>query len=292
MAIYRAYDESGPADAAGDSSPYSMGLEFEVTSSAWLSEIRWWQASGNAPSGATRQGALYSVQSPSSGTSVLAFQDFPATVNGWNTITLDPPFSLSVGQRYRAIVFHPAGRYSADSLYYSTGPGGVNLNNGPLRVHSDANATGGNQNSYLQSGSPGFPTDSFNSAKYWIDVAVTDTAPGGVTFDISLSGSVTSSDASVKDAGKNVSGYPGTLGSDIASVGKALSRVVNSAGSLKKALQRILFGSGSSSGIFSGAVLEPGEGLWNPSLLQGPNPVPFSIIYGPVADSLSSTVGP
>jgi hypothetical protein len=156
-----------------------MSLEFEVDSAAWLTEIRWWQATNNAPSSATRQGALYSVTSAAAGTNVTGFISFPTTVSGWNTLTFAPPVELTVDQRYRVVVFHPAGRYSADPNYYSSGAGSTDLVNGPLRVPSAANTTGNDQNAFLQSGTPGYPVDSFNATRYWIDVAVTDTDPGG-----------------------------------------------------------------------------------------------------------------
>lgn len=190
MTDYSAYHllENGPANATADDAAYTMGMEFDVSSPCWLKSIHFWQASGGSPSSATRKALLYRVIDGTSGTLLLGPNDFPATVNGWNAY--DPGVgnypALSVGQVYRACVFHPAGRYSAEANYYSSGAGGSPLVNGPLRVADADLATGGDQNSFIANATPQFPTDAFNSTRYFISITVTDVDPNIVATNESL----------------------------------------------------------------------------------------------------------
>lgn len=190
MTDYSAYHllETGPADATADDDAYTMGLEFDVSTPCWLKSIHFWQASGGSPSSATRKALLYRVINDTSGTLLLGPTDFPATVNGWNNF--DPGVGnypeLPVGQVFRACVFHPAGRYSAEANYYSSGAGGTPLVNGPLRVADADLATGGDQNSFTASATPQFPTSAFNSTRYWISITVTDVDPNIVATNESI----------------------------------------------------------------------------------------------------------
>lgn len=178
MTDYNAYRlETGPAEVVADNSPYTMGLEFDVLAEpVWLKDIGFWQASGGSPSSATRKALLFRVINDSSGTELLPATDFPATVEGWNVFSDVGVIPLSVGT-YRACVFHPAGRYSATADYYSTGAGSEPLVNGALRIPDVDTAEGADQNSFISDAIPQFPTGSFNSNKYWIDVTITDVDP-------------------------------------------------------------------------------------------------------------------
>lgn len=190
MTDYSAYHllESGPTDVTADDAAYTMGLEFDVSVPCWLKSIHFWQGTGGSPSSATRKALLYRVLDASSGTLLLGPSDFPVTVAGWNEF--DPGVGnypeLPVGQVFRACVFHPAGRYSAEANYYSSGAGGTPLVNGPLRVADADLATGGDQNSFIANATPQFPTDAFNSTRYFISITVTDVDPNIVATNESI----------------------------------------------------------------------------------------------------------
>lgn len=187
MTDYSVYHllENGPTNVTADDAAYTMGLEFDVSEPCWLKSIHFWQGSGNSPSSATRKALLYRVVDASNGTLLLGPSDFPATINGWNEY--DPGIgdypALDVGSVYRACVFHPAGRYSAEANYYSSGAGGTPLVNGPLRVADADLATGGHQNSFIANATPQFPNTAFNSARYFISITVTDVDPNIVASE-------------------------------------------------------------------------------------------------------------
>lgn len=180
MTDYSAYQlENGPTNVATDDSTYTLGLEFDITAPCWLKTIHFWQGSGNSPSSATRKALLYQVIDGSSGTELIPPTDFPATVAGWNHFDVTEQigvFPLAIGT-YRACVFHPAGRYSAEASYYSTGAGGTPLVNGPLRIPDTDLAEGADQNSFIANAVPQYPVNSSNSNRYFIDVTVTDEDP-------------------------------------------------------------------------------------------------------------------
>lgn len=176
MTDYRAYGaESPPANAATDDSAYTLGMEFDVLQNCWLKNIHFWQPTGNSPSSATRKALLFQVIDASNGTLLEGPSDFPATVSGWNTYFSGR--ALTTGVKYRACIFHSAGRYAATGSWYSTGPGANPLVNGPLRVYDQDLAAGANQDSFLASAVPGYPINSSSAANYWIDVTVTDVDP-------------------------------------------------------------------------------------------------------------------
>lgn len=165
-----------PTSAAADDTPQSMGLEFYVTADTNCIEIRFWQPPNNKSTASTtaiRTGAIWRVDSSTTGTNLSGTQSFATPVDGWNTLTLSSPLTLTANQRYRAVVYYPAGRYTATAAdYYNTGAGAVDLVNGVLVVPNAAHATGNAQNSFLASGAMAFPTNVFNANQYGIDVGV------------------------------------------------------------------------------------------------------------------------
>lgn len=169
---------NGPANATADDSPYTMGLEFDVSDPVWLVAIEFWQAAGGSPSDAIRQALLFEVIDDASGNPVdLGDNDFEVPVQGWNTFTPAIAPLLDPAEVYRACVFHPEGRYSAEANFFSSGAGADPIIEGPLRIMDADLATGGDQCSFIQNATPQFPTTAFNSTFYWINIIVTDIDP-------------------------------------------------------------------------------------------------------------------
>lgn len=155
-----------------------MAFEFYVTDTAWITEIHFWASA--TVTGSNHQSRLYEVIDGSNGTLIPgASEAFPSPLQaGWNTVVLDPPIELEVNQRYRAgAYFTTDNGYTATGAYWSgSGPGASGITNGILVAPQAGSATGGSQGSFT--GSDAFPNGQFNSGNYWIDVTVTDVAPG------------------------------------------------------------------------------------------------------------------
>jgi endoglucanase len=182
-ATYRMYAAaSPPTTAAADSAAISVGMEFYVTSTASLTAIHWWQPTTSA-STATREGALYLVSTQ--GQVAVATSAAPSGT-GWQTLSFSSPVALTANTRYRAVVLHPGGQYTAQQNYYGSG---VDETNGPLVVPKAANVTDGVQGSYTYGGSLAYASNLFNTTNYGVDVTVATSGGAALTAPAGLSGS-------------------------------------------------------------------------------------------------------
>jgi beta-glucanase (GH16 family) len=180
---YRMYaSASPPTVAAADSSAVNVAVEFYVTSAATLTRILWWQPTTNA-STVTRVAALYRVSDQAQVATI------PATApvgTGWQTMTFSSPVTLTANTRYRAVVFHSGGQYPNTASYYASGADEVN---GPLVIPKSANATANQQGSFIYGTGLTYPTGTFNSGTYWVDVTVATTGASAATATAALTGS-------------------------------------------------------------------------------------------------------
>lgn len=186
MVDYRGYTGfEFPTAAATDDSALNLGLEFYVTSQAWFLGGYTWQPSTNSPSSALRTGVLWEVEDYLTGINLAQAQMSSPPAPGENLILLDDPVELVPDQRYRWGVIYPSGRYVAISSYFASGDGAVDKVVGPLTIPSGANATGeivgnGRQCTFVESGTPTFPINTFQLAQYGLDILITDTDPTDV----------------------------------------------------------------------------------------------------------------
>jgi hypothetical protein len=189
---YRLYGAtSGPGSQVPGADDYTLGMEFYVTSAAWLTKIHFW--SSTVQTGSDHASRLYSVVNGSTGTLIPAgTQPFPSPLQvGWNTIVLEDPIELTPNQRYRiATYFTTDDGYTATALYWSTGPGSAGLTSGVLKAPQASDVTGGSQGSF-NSPSDSFPVSQYNSTNYWLDVTVSDTSPGPITPVVSAGADIT-----------------------------------------------------------------------------------------------------
>jgi hypothetical protein len=162
--------QTGPGSASVDSA-VTLGTEFYVTSTAYAKALRFWRADTTITGAIV--GQVYDVSSGTavSGTSVT----FTVSGTGWLTATMTAPVSLTVNARYRAAVFFPS-NYSATGGYWSTGAGGSGITNGPLSAPSSGGGPtqSSTQGSFTYGGAIAFPSGTFGSGGYWVDVIVTD----------------------------------------------------------------------------------------------------------------------
>lgn len=183
MATWRIWPAtSGPAVTA-DATPYSLSTEFMVTvAGCSITGYWWWCPVSGATTAKTL--SLWSVTTGTTGTRITAANATSATntAGAWN-FTACTPTALTINQHYRAEVFLNAvsNWYGNTANYWSTGAGSANIVNGPLTAFTQANATGGIQGGFLQTGSAGFTTGQSNNSNYWIDIQVDDGA-GGVSI--------------------------------------------------------------------------------------------------------------
>jgi hypothetical protein len=108
----------------------------------------------------------------------------PSTETGWRTAYFATPVDATAGTTYVASYHAPNGNYAIDGGYFASA-----RSNGPLSAPAGANGMYGY-------GAGGFPTQSYNSANYWVDpLFVADgTAPEPGTPPVGAYGLFTGAD--------------------------------------------------------------------------------------------------
>lgn len=148
---------------AEDDGAVSLGTEFTVQQACRATQIRWIRAiSANA---AQRYGAIYRVSDRARLTPIVALALAPE--GGWLGTDI-APLDLVVGETYRVVVWHPAGRYLAAPGFFVGQP----IQRGPVALASSTTSVA--QGSYEYGGALGFPAQTFGGASYFADLTLDD----------------------------------------------------------------------------------------------------------------------
>jgi hypothetical protein len=149
---------------AGPDSPVELGVKFRSDVSGSIAGIRFYKASTNT---GTHVAHLWT----SSGT-LLASATFTAeTASGWQQVLFSSPVPIAANTVYVASYNTLTGHYSFNSNYFGTN----GLDNPPL--HALANGVSGGNGVYAYGAGSVFPTQSYNAANYWVDVAFSPDPP-------------------------------------------------------------------------------------------------------------------
>jgi hypothetical protein len=143
---------------SGDGKSVEVGLKFRADADGTVLAVRFYKALTNT---GAHVGHLWS----SSGT-LLATANFTnETSSGWQLAKFSEPVSISANTTYIVSYFAPQGHYSADSNAFAQS----GIDDPPL--HALANGVDGSNGVYSYTTSAEtFPTDSFLSTNYWVDV--------------------------------------------------------------------------------------------------------------------------
>jgi len=154
-------------DSGDASGSVVLGVAFSSDTDGLVTGIRFYKAAANT---GTHIGTLWSA----SGTALASATFSGETVSGWQQVTFPSPVPITAGTTYVASYLAPAGHYS---LATSFAAGGVD--NPPLHALPDGTPHNG---VYVYSSTNSFPTTSFNSSNYFVDVTyVVSTVPGAPT---------------------------------------------------------------------------------------------------------------
>jgi N,N-dimethylformamidase beta subunit-like protein/uncharacterized protein DUF4082/Big-like domain-containing protein len=141
--------------AANESAPVELGTVFQPTKSGKVTAIRFFKGSGNA---GTHTGSIWSMAGQRLAT--VTFTNETAT--GWQSATLSTPVQVTAGTSYVVSYYAPQGHYSYTSGFFSDA-----WTSGALAAPAGANGR------YLYAAGGGFPTDTWGSANYFVDVLFT-----------------------------------------------------------------------------------------------------------------------
>jgi hypothetical protein len=157
---------------SNDGTPIEIGVKFRADSVGTVTGIRFYKASTNV---GTHIGHIWNSSGVMLGSATFTNE----TASGWQQVTFATPIQISANTTYVASYFAPSGHYSADTNYFAT----AGIDSPPL--HALANGVDGPNGLYIYTSSSGFPTNSYLSSNYWVDVvyAASQTA--------SISGTIT-----------------------------------------------------------------------------------------------------
>lgn len=148
---------------AADASAVELGVKFQSSVAGTVSGIRFYKSSQDI---GTHTGELWT----STGTLLATATFTNETVSGWQSVTFSNPVPITAGARYVASYHTNVGYYSS-SVNYFTG----NVTSGPLTATADGNGV------YTYSSGVAFPSSTFQSTNFWVDVmfnpSTANTAP-------------------------------------------------------------------------------------------------------------------
>lgn len=140
-----------------DSAAIELGIKFQSTVEGYVTGLRFYKGTGNI---GTHVGHLWT----STGTLLATATFSNETSTGWQQVNFTSPVLISADATYVASYHAPSGGYAGDSAYFTS-----SFSNGPLVALSGSNGV------YLYGTGGGFPTNSFNSTNYWVDVVFSNT---------------------------------------------------------------------------------------------------------------------
>jgi len=152
---------SSPSDP--DTSAVELGVKFRSDEAGQVTGIRFYKGTGNT---GAHTGSLWTNTGTRLGTVTFTGE----TASGWQQALFATPVAIAANTTYVASYYAPNGRYSGDVGYFDQG-----VDNAPL--HALADGADGANGVYHYGTGGGFPTDTWQSANYWVDVVVTSSGP-------------------------------------------------------------------------------------------------------------------
>ncbi len=187
-----------------DVTSLELGMRFQTDRSGWIKALRFYKCAANT---GTHVGNLWS----NSGTLLASATFTNETASGWQEVQLSNPVPVTAGGIYVVSYHLNSGHFSMDPAFFA----GAGVDRPPLHALADGVA---GFNGLNHVGASAFPTDTWNSANYWVDVVFTgsitsDTTPPSVTTVSPANGATGVSTGTSVSAAFSEAMAPWTLGS-------------------------------------------------------------------------------
>ncbi len=181
-----------PANPAeNDTDAVELGVKFRADQTGFITGIRFYKGTGNT---GAHTGSLWS----SAGARLATVTFTGETATGWQQALFAGPVAVTANTTYVASYYAPVGRYAADVGYFAAS----GVTNSPLTAL--ANGIDGGNGVYRYGSGGGFPSSSYQSTNYWVDVVfessavdttkptVTDRAPAAGATGVPTTGTTVS----------------------------------------------------------------------------------------------------
>jgi len=144
------------ADVGADY-PVELGISFKSDFNGYITGIRFYKSAANI---GTHVGNLWD-----SGGNLLATATFTGeSSSGWQQVNFPNPVPVTANSLYVASYHATAGHYSVDGYYFANS----GVDNAPL--HAPQNGSSSLNGPYSYGSTSLFPSNTYNSANYWVDV--------------------------------------------------------------------------------------------------------------------------
>ncbi|MBL7738685.1 MAG: DUF4082 domain-containing protein, partial [Chitinophagaceae bacterium] len=165
-----------------DSQPIEVGVKFRSTQSGYITGVRFYKGTSNT---GTHTGHLWSSTGTLLSTAVFTNE----TASGWQEVLFTAPVAINANTTYVASYHSSSGYYASTGNYFTTA-----VVNGYLR--GLANGEDGVNGVYTMTSTGAFPSSSFQSSNYWVDVVfqtsvAPDVTPPTVNLTAPAAGTVT-----------------------------------------------------------------------------------------------------
>jgi Domain of unknown function (DUF4082)/Bacterial Ig domain/Right handed beta helix region len=141
---------------ANDPNPVELGVKFNVASAGQITGLRFYKGPQNT---GTHTAHLWSA----TGTLLASATFTNETTSGWQQVNLATPVGIGARTTY-VVSYHSNGYYSANNNYFTRAHVAS-----PLTAPSSS-SSGGN-GVYAYGSTPAFPTSTWLSSNYWVDIA-------------------------------------------------------------------------------------------------------------------------
>ncbi|MFI5088964.1 MAG: DUF4082 domain-containing protein [Terriglobales bacterium] len=172
---------------SNDPNAVELGVRFTSDVAGSITGIRFYKGSTNT---GTHIGNLWT----NTGTLLATATFSNETASGWQQVSFATPVAIAANTTYVASYYTPVGNYSYDQSYFTSA-----FNNTPL--HGVQDGSGGSNGVFLYSAASAFPTGTYLSSNYYVDVVFATTltfsisgtisGPGGNAATVNLTGAST-----------------------------------------------------------------------------------------------------
>jgi len=152
--------------SANDNNAVELGVKFRSNVAGSITGIRFYKGPSNT---GKHVGHLWDNNG-----NLLATATFTGeTATGWQQVNFATPVAIQPNTTYVASYYAPQGGWAYDRNYFATS----GVTSGPLQALADG--VDGGDGVYAYGSGNTFPTGTYQSTNYWVDVVFTDPPPSG-----------------------------------------------------------------------------------------------------------------